>query len=107
LSLTTSDEQLLATKPRLSRGVVLEQESAPSQGAWCATSMGLRLRGPLPAAIPVEWPVAQFLARCDGRRTLDQLTSELAALVDAPADVVRAQCCGVIRKLAERRFIAL
>jgi methylase of polypeptide subunit release factors len=107
LAASPSDEQLLATRPQMTPGVMLDQQSVPEDGVWAGTAMNLKIRGPLPATVPVEWPVAQFLARCDGRRTLGELTDELAALVKAPADAVRAQCCGVIRKLAERRFILL
>lgn len=107
LSASPADDRLLTTRPRLAKGTVLDQESVPENGVWSATALNLRLRGALPASIPVEWPVAQFLARCDGRRTLAELTDELAGLVEAPADAVRAQCCAVIRKLAERRFVAL
>ena len=36
-----------------------------------------------------------------------ELVAELAASVQAPPDQVSGQCCGAVRKLAERRLLTL
>jgi hypothetical protein len=102
-----SDAHLLSMRPRLARGAALEQEFVVENGKWAFTSLKLALRHSLPASLAVESQVADFLARCDGKRTLAQLAGELAEAVNAPPEQVRAQCCAIVRKLAERRLIRL
>ena len=107
LSTHPSDEELLPMRPRLSPKALLEQQSRASEGRWAPASLTLRLTTGLPASLPVESEVAEFLARCDGTSTLRALTDDLAAHVSAYPDQVRQQCCRVIRRLAERRFVQL
>ena len=76
-------------------------------GRWTPSSLQLTLASGLPTSVPLELAVAQFLVRCDGEKTLAELVAELAAAVQAPPDQVSAQCCAVVRKLAERRFLIL
>ncbi|HZT29886.1 MAG TPA: methyltransferase [Bryobacteraceae bacterium] len=107
LSAHPTDEELLAMKPRLSPAAQLEQTLRVSGGKWATTSRRLRLTTGVPASLAVEAEVADFLSRCDGSRPLEELTQELAAKVNAGADVVRQQCCAVVRKLAERRLLQI
>ncbi len=107
LSAYSSDEQLLSLRPRLAASAVLEQQFRPGEGKWTLASRQLRLSQGLPAFLAVESQVAEFLAGCDGSLTLGELAQQLAARVKAPPENVRQQCCAVVRKLAERRVIAL
>lgn len=102
-----TDEALLRLRPRLRPEVRLDQQSQVKKGQWTPSSLQLTLSSGLPSSLPLELPVAQFLARCDGEKTLAELVAELAASVKAPIDQVTVQCCAVVRKLAERRFLAL
>ncbi len=107
LSQHPSDAQLLALKPRLAPEARLEQQLRQSGTKWAPASLRLAISKGLPGTIAVEWPVAEFLARCDGTRTLEALVRETATAASAPVDQVVAQCSAVVRKLAERRFLAL
>ncbi len=107
LSAHVSDEQLLGLKPAPAPGLHLEQDLRPEDHRWVLSSARLSLRGALPISMNTESQVAQFIAGCDGERTLDELAQNLAASVHAPLEQVREQCCSVVRKLAERRFLLL
>jgi hypothetical protein len=101
-----TDQQLLGLKPRLSPEAKLEQQFTPENRAWAVESIKLALHHALPTEIVVEASVADFLARCDGNRPLGELVIDLAKSVKADPAQVAQQCCAVVRKLAERRFIA-
>ncbi len=100
------DARLLELRPRLSADAAIEQQLSLEEGRWLTTSFKLALVHGLPASLAIEPQVADFLTRCDGSHTLADLVRDLAAKVKAPPDPVRQQCCAVIRKLAERRFIS-
>jgi SAM-dependent methyltransferase len=107
LSEHPGDDRLLAAKPRLPKEARLEQVARASGGRWAVESLKLQLTGPVPATMALDQAVAGFLGRCDGNRSLGELVSELSAQVKAPYDAVREQCCGAVRKLAERRLLHL
>ena len=107
LSAQPTDEDLLKMKPGLPWDAQLDQSFRLSDGRWVSNSLGVRLTGVAPTYSAVEQDVAGFLARCDGRTPLSALASALAAQVKVDPDVVRQQCCGIIRTLAGRRIIQL
>jgi hypothetical protein len=49
--------------------------------------------------------VAEFLSGCDGKRTLGELTQELAAKANVPLETVRKESLDMVRKLIERAFL--
>jgi len=101
------DQELLGMKPRISPHAQLEQKSRASGGKWIAASLVLRLTGGLPASQAVENEVADFLSRCDGSKTVAELAQELSTEVSAAPDQVRQQCCAIVRRLAEQRFVQI
>ena len=105
LSATLLDEDLLSLKPRLAEQARMEQHLRAVDGRLTLSAFNLVLKGGLPATTGVESQVADFLARCEGTRTLEDLAQELAAKARVPLDQVRRQCCAIVRKLAERRFL--
>ncbi len=107
LSAHPSDEELIALRPRLGPECRLDQKLRQAGGKWEPASLDLSMTRGLPGLLSVEWPVVQFLAYCDGSRTLGELIAGIVATVRAPEAAVRSQCCAVVRKLAERRFLAL
>ncbi len=100
-----NDDQLLSLRPRLSPLARMEQQFTIENRAWVFEPMKLKLDHALPVEINIESAVADFLAQCDGSRTLGELVSELASSVNAQPEQVSEQCCAVVRKLATRRFI--
>jgi len=102
------DEDLLRTRPRLSPQAQLQQKFRAAGGKWAGESLLLQAAAGIPvAALAVEKSVAEFLARCDGSRTLEELAEELASGLKVGAESVRQQCCAVIRRLADRRLVHL
>lgn len=107
LSAHPSDAELLGLEPLLVPECRLEHQFQQSGGTWAPAGLRLVLSGGLPGNIAVEWPVAQFLAQCDGKRALGGLIRQTAESANAPVEIVAAQCCAAIRRLAERRFVSL
>ena len=101
------DDQLLGMKPRLSPHAQLEMKSRVSGGKWTTDSLLLRLTGGLPASQALEWQVADFLSQCDGTRTLEELARAFGATENTAPDEMRPQCCAIVRRLAEQRFVQL
>jgi len=102
-----SDDRMMAWKPRLPADVRIDQQLHLDDGEWKPSAMQLRRPGGLPTALALDPQVAEFLRKCDGTRTLDELGERLAAEVKVDAGQVRQQCCAVVRKLVERRLVLL
>jgi hypothetical protein len=49
--------------------------------------------------------VADFVALCDGRRTLQEIADQTAAVLGVDAGLMRRECCGITRQLADRGMI--
>ena len=102
-----ADEALLAVRPLLPDNAQLDQTYRNSGGKWASSSLSIRLTGTAPADSNIEPEVAAFLARCDGKRTLQELADELSEKMKVPREAARKQCCAVVRKLAMRRILRL
>jgi hypothetical protein len=100
------DDALAALRPHLSPDAAIEQQLRLEGGRWVATSCKLGLSHAIPSSLAIEQQIADFLVLCDGTRTLAELARELGAAVNAPPEVVRQQCCAVVRRLAERRLLS-
>ncbi|HUI76482.1 MAG TPA: methyltransferase [Bryobacteraceae bacterium] len=101
------DDELLGMKPCLSPQARLEQKSRVEGGKWIPTSLVLQLTGGVPAKQAVERGVAEFLGQCDGSKTLEELAQGLGTQVNASPEEVRQQCCAVVRRLAQQRFLQI
>jgi hypothetical protein len=102
-----SMDQMLAWKPRLPSDVRIDQQLHLEAGEWKPSSMQLRRPGGLPSSLALDPLVADFLRKCDGSRTLNDLGRDLAAAVKIDPEQVCQQCCAVMRKLVERRLVML
>lgn len=105
LQSSASDDQLLSVRPKLSPHVRLEQISQQEDGGWKNKSVTLRLVKGFPYSWRVQPLVVEFLGGCDGRKTLQELTSEFAAQVTAPPEQVRKECSDLIRVLIAHGFV--
>lgn len=101
------DAALLTMRPRLAPDARLDQSYRAEGRKWVPVSLSVHLTGPAPASSPVEKEVAGFLGRCDGLRDLNELSGELARVVNADPAEVRRQCCAVVRTLTKRRILHL
>jgi methylase of polypeptide subunit release factors len=100
-----SEDEMLAARPRLSPDAQLEQQFRQADGKWQPAGMKLALARGIPASMRVEPPVADFLARLDGRHTLGVLVDDLASAAKADPVQVRRECAAIVHKLVERRFV--
>ncbi len=100
-----SDEELLASKPKLSPDAFLDERLRQSNGAWQPDSLNLRLASGLAFSIALQPLVAEFLAGCDGARPLGERVEELAGKANVPRDQVQRECLAVVRRLIERGFV--
>jgi methylase of polypeptide subunit release factors len=100
-----SVDRMMAWKPRLAADVRIDQQLHLEAGEWKPASMQLRRPGALPSSLALDPLVADFLRKCDGSRTLNDLGRDLAAVVKIDPEQVRQQCCAVTRKLVERRLV--
>jgi methylase of polypeptide subunit release factors len=105
LSAHPSDPELLLLRPRLSPDTTLKQSLSVEDARWVSQSFNLALANGMPSSLAVESQIADFLVRCDGTRTLREHARTLANAVHAPLEQVSQQCCAVVRRLAERRFL--
>jgi len=105
LELYGSDEELLGARLKLSPDTQLDQQMRQSDGRWQAVGMTLRFTAGIPASMRLDPPVAEFVARLDGRRTLGELVGDLAQRVRADPQVVQRDCLAVVRRLITGRFV--
>jgi methylase of polypeptide subunit release factors len=105
LELNGSDEELLSARLTLSPDTQIDQQLRQSDGRWQPTGMTLRFTDGIPASVRLDPPVAEFLARLDGRRSLGECIQDLAQQVRADPQVVERECLLVVRRLIERRFL--
>lgn len=105
LAAHTTDEQLLAVKPRISPHARLEQIFEPSEKGWQTASLTLKLIRGFPSTVGLQALVAEFLTGLNGSRTLGEVIDALSARVNAPPERVREECLNVTRNLIEFGFL--
>ena len=105
VELRGSDEELLSMRLRLSPDTQLDQQMRQSGGRWQPVATTLRFTAGIPASMRLDPPVAEFVARLDGSRTLGELIDDLAQRVRADRGVVQRDCLAVVRRLIAGRFV--
>ncbi|MEE4379856.1 MAG: class I SAM-dependent methyltransferase [Candidatus Competibacteraceae bacterium] len=99
------DASLLASKLRFSPDAKLTQDFQYAEGHWQPKLPLLQLESGIPYSAAFTIDVAQFLARFDGTKTVEQLANELASSVNAdPAQVV-SECLNMVRNMVARSFL--
>lgn len=96
-----SDEQLLETRPVLNPAARLAKQFVPSPEGWKLASIELQLREGLPYSLAFQPQVADFVALCDGQRTLGEIADQLAAAMSLDPAMVRRESCGIVRRVAD------
>jgi SAM-dependent methyltransferase len=100
------DDELLPLRPKLSPDTRLEQVFMPNGEAWKPQGLTLRAAKELNSSIGVQPAVAEFLALCDGSRSLQEIVTQFAAGVNAPQEQVQRECLAAVRTLIERGFLS-
>jgi methylase of polypeptide subunit release factors len=102
-----SDEQLLEARPVLPRSAHLEKEFAMSAEGWRLSGIELRLGQGLPYSLALQPQVADFVGLCTGKHTLGELADGLASALSVDPVMVRRECCGIVRRLADRGMLEI
>jgi methylase of polypeptide subunit release factors len=102
-----SDEELLETRPALPASARLTKQFAISPEGWKLTSVDLQSGEGLPYALAMQPQVADFVALCDGKRTLKEIADLVAATAGVDPAVVRRESCGIIRRVADRGMVLI
>ena len=102
-----STSEMLAWRPRVAPDTRIDQRLQLVAGEWKPSSTQISRGGGLPSTLIADPQVVEFLRHCDGTRTLSELADRLAPAVHVNRETVREQCCGVMRKLVERRLVLL
>jgi len=102
---STSEEELLAARPRLAPDVRLEEHFEQEDGCWQTTSVLVRQMGCWRGAYTVDGPVADLLARCDGQHSLAELLSSLAERVGIDAGEARPAYVELVRRMIDRAVL--
>jgi SAM-dependent methyltransferase len=104
---THSDDDLLACRPALPSSARLQKQFAISPEGWRHTSVELQLGEGLPYSIVLQPQVADFIAACNGQRTLGEIAGAMAAALSVDPAVVHRETCGIVRQIAERGMMML
>jgi methylase of polypeptide subunit release factors len=102
-----ADEQLLGTRPLMPEPARLQKEFAISPEGWKLTSVELHLTEGMPYSLALQPQVAEFVALFNGERTLGEVADQFAAVLGMDPGVVRRECCGIVRQLADKGLIYL
>jgi hypothetical protein len=101
------DSELLARKPRVSKGVQLIEESLQQGQSWQSKRIFLERRTGLPRRLAFDRAIAGFVVRFDGQHRLSNLADELAKQNGAPRDQAEKNALQLVRKLAFLGLITL
>lgn len=102
--LASGDGELLASRPRMSPDCRLYEDRRWEDG-WQLERLRLCQASGLRRKIGLDPGVAGFLATLDGSRTVADAIDGLAAGVDAPAEQVRDEALGVVRRMLDLGFL--
>ena len=102
-----SDEELLESRPVLPESARLQKQFAMSPEGWKLTAVDLQSGDGLPYTIGLQPQVADFVAACNGKRTLKEIADEMAAALRVDAATVRREVCGIIRQVADRGMVVV
>ena len=100
-----SDEALGRSKPLLSPDVRLESFHRAVDGKWHPAALTLRLTAGFPFFVEAQPILADFLVRCDGKRTVNELCTDLAARLKKPVEAVAPDCLKIVRTMIERGLL--
>lgn len=102
-----TQERIMSFRPSIPRDARLVQEFTNADRRWVPERVTMTRATAVPASATLDMQVADFVARCDGNRTVSELADELGQAVSASPEEVRNQCRTVIQYLAARRLIRL
>jgi ubiquinone/menaquinone biosynthesis C-methylase UbiE len=104
LATVRDDQALMDARLCVSPDVRLEQQSAPSAEGWRVSASELRLVRGLAYSGTIDTIGANLVTRCDGKRRVRELLTDVAASLEADLESM-ARCLAIVRQLIERGFL--
>jgi SAM-dependent methyltransferase len=101
------DAALLAKRPRVQRGVEVEQLLRATDDGWSSEGVVLRRRSGLQLALRADARVATVLIRSDGQRSVAEVAREVARELGEAGDAAAQDTPRIVRLLAERGLLTL
>ena len=99
------DERLLASVLAVAPDVVLDERRGHRAGGWMVIERQLRQTAGLCHFGEVDAGVVAIVAGCDGRRTLEDVLTEVADEAELEFAEVRAAAVPIVRRLVEQGFL--
>ncbi len=99
------DDALRHVALRRSPDCRLTQVLAPCDEGWRVEQMELSLQRGLAYSGAVDPYLAHLAARCDGKRTIDELLAELAQATGEDLATLAPACLGIVRRLIAQGFL--
>jgi SAM-dependent methyltransferase len=103
----SDDAALLAARPRVPEGVVLEQALRSGDGGWDSAGVHVRRRHGLHLSLRADARVATLLVRCNGKRTVAEVGAEVAQELGSSREAVAKEVPRIVRFLVERGLLTL
>ena len=101
------DEELIGRRPVLASSARLRKQFGLAAEGWKLTAVDLQLGEGLPYSLAVQPQVADFLALCNGERTLGEIADRMAAALAVDAAMVRRESCAIVRQVADRGMLVV
>jgi hypothetical protein len=105
LNTVQSDDSLMKAVLLPRHGLRLDMQYEPSANGWRALSRHLRLEKGLGFVAQTDELACDFIARCDGKRTVGNALSELASSSCLDLAKITPGALHLIRHLLERGFL--
>jgi hypothetical protein len=99
------DSMLLDTRFKISTDVRLERQAKPSDKGWLDETVQLRLIRGLTYSGNIDPYMANLVVKCNGRRRIKDLLTEMADYLGADRSKITPTFCSVVRGLIERGFL--
>jgi methylase of polypeptide subunit release factors len=82
-----------------------DEQFVMSSEGWKLASVDLFAGEGLPYSLTLQPQVADFVAMCDGKRTLGEIADQTAASLSVDPALVRREICNVVRRVADRGMV--
>ena len=99
------DSRLLEMRFRAPDALRLHREFAPSKDGWHETESRIQLTRGLAYSGNIDPYVAEFLIKCDGKRPIKDLLTEMAGAMNVSYETIEPGLIELVRRLVEKGFL--
>jgi hypothetical protein len=102
-----NDSRLLEMRFRVNDALRLHREWAPSEDGWHEVASKIQLVRGLAYYGNIDPYVAEFVMKCDGKRPLGVVLTEVAGALGVTREAIEPKVLDLVRRLIERGFLIL